>query len=317
MRIELQKSLSNGIELTKGHPTKINRLLRDEEVLAAPSSSINLVLGQNVDMALPLGVACDGAVESVYLGLKGEHPELIEFIKNRTAILKALFEDARSKHGQDIRVMGDRIWMNTSTSNVNLPAIPRLKFTTRSASGATISKIFYRLMFGEERYIEALSLADEPVFLPDHPTLELLIGDDALRNRCKYDQIVDLGDWWKKMTGLPFVYAVWQRSSRSLPGSVKKIIYEAASLAQAKMQIDPSEYYLDTTPLDENNCEINLGDYWKKIRYRLNDQDFRSLGLFLALGRNVLNCRLEESFILKMNRWEQMGMDVKPASLTI
>ena len=81
--------------------------------------------------------------------------------------------------------------------------------------------------------------------------------------------------------------------------------------------MDPSEYFLETAPLDENSSEINLGSYWKKIRYRLNDQDFRSLGLFLALGRNVLNCRLEESFILKMNRWEQLGHDIKPSSLTL
>jgi len=37
----------------------------------------------------------------------------------------------------------------------------------------------------------------------------LVIGDRALKSRTKYNYIYDLGQGWKEMTGLPFVFAVW------------------------------------------------------------------------------------------------------------
>lgn len=40
-------------------------------------------------------------------------------------------------------------------------------------------------------------------------TAGLIIGDRALMNRSRFAHIFDLGEGWKEMTGLPFVFAVW------------------------------------------------------------------------------------------------------------
>ncbi len=37
----------------------------------------------------------------------------------------------------------------------------------------------------------------------------LMIGDKVFANKRNFDYVYDLGDEWKKMTGMPFVFAVW------------------------------------------------------------------------------------------------------------
>jgi chorismate dehydratase len=58
----------------------------------------------------------------------------------------------------------------------------------------------------------------KPVFVPaDHEflgeirgnTAAVIIGDRALEQRKKSAFFYDLGEEWKKMTGLPFVFAAW------------------------------------------------------------------------------------------------------------
>ena len=47
---------------------------------------------------------------------------------------------------------------------------------------------------------------------PDAPaSAQLLIGDDAIRRRKsgEFTHVVDLGQEWHELTGLPFVFALW------------------------------------------------------------------------------------------------------------
>jgi chorismate dehydratase len=45
--------------------------------------------------------------------------------------------------------------------------------------------------------------------LPGHVAGVLMIGDPALRGRGQLPYALDLGQGWKELTGLPFVFAVW------------------------------------------------------------------------------------------------------------
>lgn len=52
---------------------------------------------------------------------------------------------------------------------------------------------------------------DVPEVLPPEVAAALLIGDPALRagNERRYPHQLDLGQGWKELTGLPFVFALW------------------------------------------------------------------------------------------------------------
>ncbi|MDA9951548.1 hypothetical protein N9D31_03125 [Oligoflexaceae bacterium] len=306
LRIEIQKSAGGSLEWIKGHPTKVNRLMREDEILAAPCSSVNLLLSQNLFMALPLGVACDGNVDSVYLGIKNEVSSVSNYVNSRSTQLKEIVSTAVNQSFGDLRVAGDRIWQQTERSEFKPTSkTPQIKFSKRSATGNTLAKLFFRLNFGDESYLRA---TDQKITVDTESKsmqYELLIGDEALKKRSEFEHIVDLGQWWKNVTGLPFVYAVWQRGQHTLSPARKKLIFEAASLAQAKMHVDPTDYYLAECPVDTNGDQISLDNYWRKIRYRLHDLDFKALALFLSLSRNALHCNLEDSFIVRMNRWDE------------
>lgn len=305
------------VSLTKGHPTKVNRLLREGQLIAAPCSSINLLLSQDVDLALPLGVASTGRVDSVYLGIRKDTLGIKDFCKQRTLELKNAVQGLCQSAATDWRSVADSIWsqseasLHTSWDN----QCPRIKLTSNSASGATLSRIFYRLMFGEKCYKK---FCEQPKSFtqedsPESPAhLELLIGDIALIQRSQFEYIIDLGSWWKRFTGLPFVFAVWQRGAKPLPTATKKLIYEAASLAQAKMHVDPTEYLPEEIPHDDQGNNIDLNSYWSKIRYRLTPEDFNGLILFLALSRRILGAELQDTFIVKMDRWREIQNNLSP-----
>jgi chorismate dehydratase len=62
--------------------------------------------------------------------------------------------------------------------------------------------------------------------LPATPNARLLIGDQAIQFRQKYageSRFWDLGEEWKELTGLPFVYALWL---------IRPEVAEAKSIAQ-------------------------------------------------------------------------------------
>ncbi len=64
---------------------------------------------------------------------------------------------------------------------------------------------------GTAENISAGRTAKMPTFQPRHRA-RLLIGDQAIRFRQTHAgefQFWDLGEQWKKLTGLPFVYALW------------------------------------------------------------------------------------------------------------
>lgn len=84
----------------------------------------------------------------------------------------------------------------------------------------------------------------------------LMIGDKVFENENKYQYSYDLGHCWKKMTGLPFAYAVWiakdyvsQTSIDILSQDLEKGIASIDKVIQEQALLEPSHdlasYYRD------------------------------------------------------------------------
>ncbi len=103
----------------------------------------------------------------------------------------------------------------------------------------------------------------------------LLIGDKVfdMQNNFKYS--FDLGEIWKEMTGLPFVFAVWVTTLEMSEHSVMNDLQEAF------------EYGVSTIPEwtkkeDLETIGNNLITYYREnIKYRLSEDYYNSLNLFL------------------------------------
>jgi chorismate dehydratase len=104
-------------------------------------------------------------------------------------------------------------------------------------------------------------------------TAGVVIGDRALEQRSKSKYVYDLGEAWKAMTGLPFVFAAWV-SNKQLPGAFVAAFNEAN---EAGVNHIPS--VVATTPYPA----FDLHAYYTRfINYELDEPKRAALKLFLS-----------------------------------
>jgi chorismate dehydratase len=108
-------------------------------------------------------------------------------------------------------------------------------------------------------------------------TAGLVIGDRALEQRKVSPFIYDLGEAWKKHTGLPFLFAAWV-SNKKLPGD-----FVAAFNMANKSGVESIEKVVPENPY----AVFDLQQYYLKyISYVLDNDKRRGMERFLA-GINV------------------------------
>jgi chorismate dehydratase len=126
----------------------------------------------------------------------------------------------------------------------------------------------------------------QPEFIthpPDLPAMlkqadaALLIGDKALEAALEYSDelnVFDLGEEWKKLTGLPFVFAAWI-SRRGLPQNEAAELGRVLSLARDKgLQNLPQIVY--DNPIETRLSPAQVEDYLRHaVSFYLTD-DHRS-----------------------------------------
>ncbi|HEY8688016.1 MAG TPA: menaquinone biosynthesis protein [Chitinophagaceae bacterium] len=104
-------------------------------------------------------------------------------------------------------------------------------------------------------------------------TAGLVIGDRALEQRKNSKYIYDLGEEWKKYTGLPFVFAAWI-SNKKLDESFIDVFNKAnlIGLQQIDKVINENPYQL-----------FDLKSYYTEyINYYLDEKARKGLDLFLS-----------------------------------
>ncbi len=131
-------------------------------------------------------------------------------------------------------------------------------------------------------------------------TAGLLIGDIALETRGKFRYEIDLGQAWKELTGLPFVFAVWAArpgvvSARDAPlftSSLEAGLAARPQLAQAWARGHGGD------------AEAHLAYLNDRIRYQLDERALAGLCEFLR--------RAAEAKLLPVTELSFVGQD-KPA----
>jgi chorismate dehydratase len=127
-----------------------------------------------------------------------------------------------------------------------------------------------------------------PMFQSAH-CARLLIGDQAIRFRQKHAgefQFWDLGEQWKKLTGLPFVYALWL---------IRLEVADAKSIAQRLRKLrDKNLASLDALiaeavagvgdPGNRKMTRAFLARYYRKhLRFNFGEKEKRGLQTFADL----------------------------------
>ena len=107
----------------------------------------------------------------------------------------------------------------------------------------------------------------------------MLIGDPALE--ADHEALglskIDMGEAWREMTGLPFVYAAWT----GRPGAVTRDDVEALAAAQAEGVAHVQEIAAEYAPGDASR-QARAARYLRdNVRYGLGEPERRGLQLFL------------------------------------
>ena len=307
---ELMRAAGGQWSVMSGHPTTVNRWLADGTVALAPSSSITLLRQSHLEVALPLGVASDGPVQSVYIGLHREHAHVAEFIRTRQHALRDMLNHARALHGNDTKKIAQWLCAHARENNSNQDIVlPKILLTPASAASAALCKVMCSLWFGraiaEHMFLRSSDLGSAPKndFIQGNRVMELVIGDEALARRCEFAAVLDLGQVWHDLTQLPFVFAIWQTSLSQLPQGLKRLISDAAGLAAARMRVEPQFYTPDQVPQDSAGNAIDLAGYWKVIQYKLTARHLQGLLLYLCLYSKLFGEEISDATGTRIAKW--------------
>ncbi|MGB4600374.1 MAG: menaquinone biosynthesis protein [Trichlorobacter sp.] len=118
----------------------------------------------------------------------------------------------------------------------------------------------------------------------------LLIGDAALRAAMEGDApyCYDLGAAWKEMTGLPFVFALWQVTQSAVAREPENLHALLALLDQARDQMPGRlEQLAAVAPETQWMGAGLLAEYWRHITYRLDERHLAGLNRFYTLATEL------------------------------
>jgi chorismate dehydratase len=129
----------------------------------------------------------------------------------------------------------------------------------------------------------------------------LWIGDAALWRPASRGRRLDLGLEWKQWTGLPFVFALWQTTVPTARDAELATLHELLSESL-------DYFYANDVALAARHAH-GLGldatlllDYWRGLRFRLDDDALRGLTRFYQEA-----CALDEVPLTPPVRWAPGG----------
>jgi chorismate dehydratase len=167
-----------------------------------------------------------------------------------------------------------------------LPAGP-VGVTTNSDTSVVLLDVLFREFLGRPRRLLRTSLPPAEA-LRSFPAV-LSIGDEAIRAALSgvSPHVTDLGAWWRRETGKPFVFALWIVSRASLAGRGEAIRRFAAMLLSAKRRARKAV----RGPLREAMGPAWIpssfrAEYWRNLSWDL-DREIEGMRLFFRLAAKI------------------------------
>jgi chorismate dehydratase len=186
-----------GIAYVMGHPSELNRRLREGELDISPSSSIEYANRPEAYILCPdISISCRSRVMSVLLLSNGPLKEL--------------------------------------------PPDP-VAVTGSSDTSVTLLEILLRESLGKRNLLLRTELPPAEA-LRRYPAY-LAIGDEAIRASLAgiAPHVTDLGEWWRRETGKPFVFALWIAARAAWQDERREALSRfAAALVLAKRSVQAS-----------------------------------------------------------------------------
>jgi chorismate dehydratase len=158
-------------------------------------------------------------------------------------------------------------------SDVPIEEIQTIALDYQSRTSVALLKILLKEYWQVKPELNNTELGFENKIKGKHAAL--VIGDRAFELNTKHEYIYDLSAIWKKMTGLPFVFAVWvsnAKFSQDFIATFNKALENGLTDIDKTIALEGNNY---------QNCK-NPEDYLNhKISYLLDAEKQKGMALFL------------------------------------
>ncbi len=168
----------------------------------------------------------------------------------------------------------------------DLPGDP-IAVTSGSDTSIVLLEILLREFLRKPNRLVRTSLSASEALIR-HPAY-LAIGDEAIRASLKgvAQHVTDLGEWWHRETGTPFVFALWIVSRDSLRKRGTGLRRFARTLAEAKKAAREEIDRENGVPSGPEWIPRDfLSEYWRNLSYDLS-QEIEGLERFFLLARKI------------------------------
>lgn len=142
-----------------------------------------------------------------------------------------------------------------------------------SLSGASMLRIILKELFKVEPHFERVQLGTVEHTLQSHDAV-MLIGDPAFTTSRENLNVLDLGESWRRLTGLPAVFALW--AGPGMDENVERILHRSKEAGMCALETIAAQYCaLIEQP--EDRCFNYLT---RTIHYDLGPEEQESLDTF-------------------------------------
>lgn len=186
-----------------------------------------------------------------------------------------LFRAPGLTHALDIGVVANGPVLSVRMlSKVPISEVRTVALDTSSLTSIALLKILLTERFGLTPIYTPYA-PDLPAMLA-HCDAALLIGDKGYREYDPSLHILDLGEAWRELTGLPFVYALWIGKPEALTPPLCATLLRAKEWGKAHLpEIAEKEY----GPLNETYAR-SLRYLTEIMRYDVGEREEAALALF-------------------------------------
>ncbi len=158
-------------------------------------------------------------------------------------------------------------------SNIPIWEAKTIYLDTHSRTSVALTKILMREHWNTS--VDYQPVGDAANIVLEESAALLAIGDKTIGLEKKYRYTYDLGEAWKTMTGLPFVFAAWVSNKKLDPAFIESF---NKALALGLEHIDDLVFILPE-PVED----FDLKDYFENnISYELDEAKKKALRLFLS-----------------------------------
>ena len=175
-------------------------------------------------------------------------------------------------------IPGSAIASNGLVESVKLfikaPSIEKIKTVALdkdSMTSCVLTKIILRRKYSLEP--EYIVLDDKRKIYNEYADAFLVIGDDAMKVREEGFIVLDLGQEWNELTGLPFVYAIWVAKAGSKIHGLCKLLIDARECGLEFVD-EIADAEAGRLGMEKERCLRYLKE---SIKYNLGEQEIHGL----------------------------------------